>query len=107
MNSSKKKSSVVKIIVVDIIKYQKLAFALLFLVIVSCAIVINLTHKVHLQLIEKSELVLEKDALETEWNSLILEENTLTSNKLVEHKAKMLGMEYISSKNEIVIKVEH
>lgn len=86
----------------DLLKRYK--FILLLFILIFCAAnaVIWTTNQNRKLQDEKSRMILAKDGLESEWQSLILETSTLTSDYIIEQKAEALGLVPIGE-NEIVI----
>ncbi|RKS86937.1 cell division protein FtsL [Orbus hercynius] len=109
MNNSNAKTrfSLVKLMIDDFFKHQKLSMLLVILIIGSAFSVLLVTQQTRKQLFEKEQLILERDVLESEWRNLIIEENVLAEPKRIEQKANTLGMQYVSSKNETVIVIKN
>ncbi|WP_392560496.1 cell division protein FtsL [Orbus mooreae] len=105
--NQKTKFSLVRLIVDDLFKTQKLSLFLVILIIVSAVVVLWTTQQTRKQLFAQEQLVLERDVLESEWRNLIIEENVLADPKRIEQKANLLGMQYVSPKNETVIVIKN
>lgn len=103
MNKLSRKGSLGRTIIGDLLLNYKFPILLLIAIIISAFATIWLTQTIRKQVYEKNQIVLNIDGLKSEWNSLVLEENTLTSNNIIEAKAKSLGMDYINTKNEVII----
>lgn len=106
-NIAKTRFSLVKLIVDDLFKSQKLSLLLLALIIASAFLVLWTTQQTRKQLFAQEQLILERDVLESEWRNLIIEENVLADPQRIEQKANLLGMQYVSPKNETVIVIKH
>lgn len=106
-NNAKKRFSLVKVIVDDLFKNQKLSLFLTSLIIVSAIAILWTTQQTRIQLFAQEQLILERDVLESEWRNLIIEENVLAEPKRIEQKANLLGMQYVVPKNETVIVIKN
>ena len=103
----KNRFSLVKSIIDDLFKYQKLSFILFGLVIISAFLVLLTTQQTRKQVIYQEQLTLERDVLESEWRNLISEENVLADPKRIESKAYHLGMQYVQPKiDETIIVIK-
>lgn len=106
-NNQKTKFSLVRLIFDDLFKNYKLALLLVILIILSALLVLWTTQQTRKQLFAQEQLILEHDVLESEWRNLIIEENVLADPKRIEQKANLLGMQYVSAKNETVIIIKN
>lgn len=106
-NTQKTRFSLVKLIIDDLVKNQKLSLLLIGLIIASAMLVLWTTQQTRKQLFAREQLLLERDVLESEWRNLIIEENVLADPKRIEQKANLLGMQYVSLKNETVIVIKN
>lgn len=98
------RSSLVSIIVSDLLSHAKLPLVLLIAVLVSAIFVVTTVHHTRLLIAERERLVLEKDALDIEWRNLILEENALGEHSRVERIAtKKLKMQDVDMYEENII----
>ncbi|UAJ65653.1 cell division protein FtsL [Candidatus Schneideria nysicola] len=104
MNSRYKLKKVIrleKFIRDDILIYGKTPFFLLILIIISSMLIINITYKTRLLIIEHEKIILEEKLLDIEWRNLILEESTLgNSNRIEDIALTKLHMQYIDPLNE-------
>lgn len=106
-NNAKKRFSLVKVIIDDLFKNQKLSLFLTSLIVVSALVILWTTQQTRIQLFAQEQLILERDVLESEWRNLIIEENVLADPKRIEQKASLLGMQYVVPKNETVIVIKN
>lgn len=108
MNSNTKtRFSLVKLIVDDLFKTQKLSLLLVGLIIVSAMAILWTTQQTRKQLFKQEQLILERDVLESEWRNLIIEENVLADPKRIEQRANTFGMQHVLPKNETVIVIKN
>ncbi|VFP78585.1 Cell division protein FtsL [Candidatus Erwinia haradaeae] len=70
--------SLSSLIAMDLIRHSKIPIFLLIVVVVSSFFVVITAYKTRLSITEREKLILECDALDTEWRNLILEENALS-----------------------------
>lgn len=99
----KNRFSLVKSIIDDLFKHQKLSLLLLSLVVISAFLVLLITQQTRKQVFHQEQLMLERDVLESEWRNLVIEENVLAEPKRIELKANQLGMQYVTPNKETVI----
>ncbi|MDF7671216.1 cell division protein FtsL [Orbaceae bacterium ESL0721] len=104
----KQPSSLLGLIIHDLLRNQKISILLLILIIISAVAVLVTTQQVRKQLIEREQLILEQDVLESEWRNLVIEENVLADPKRIEDKARnQLGMTNVTPQNETVIVIKN
>lgn len=91
-----KRYDFVSIIYNDLFVYGKLQLFLLLLILISSMLVILVTYRTRCMVMNYEELFLEKNALDDECNSLVLEEKILSSHDRIERVAmEVLCMHYI------------
>ncbi|MDF7667126.1 cell division protein FtsL [Orbaceae bacterium ESL0727] len=107
-NLKKPITSLLGLIINDLVHNQKISLLLLVLIIISAGAVLVTTQQVRKQLFEREQLLLEQDVLESEWRNLVIEENVLADPKRVEDKARnQLGMTNVTPQNETVIVIKN
>lgn len=106
-NNAKKRFSLVKVIIDDLFKNQKLCLLLMGLIIVSALSVLWVTQQIRKEIYAQDLLTLEQDVLESEWRNLIIEENVLADPKRIEQKANLIGMQYVTPKDETIIVIKN
>ncbi|WP_392564576.1 cell division protein FtsL [Orbus wheelerorum] len=104
---AKNRFSLVKLIISDLFKSQKLSLLLVGLIVVSAISILWTTQQTRKQLFIQEQLILERDVLESEWRNLIIEENVLADPKRIEQSVNKLGMEHVLPKNETVIVIKN
>ncbi|MDO4430853.1 MAG: cell division protein FtsL [Lonepinella koalarum] len=92
-----------EIVIKDLFLANKLVIVLLLAIVVSAIGTVWLTHQTRLLVAEKGELIFQKQALENEYLNLQLEETTMGDKVKIEARAVALGMQPISSQQEIII----
>lgn len=97
------KKSLPLLILIDLITHYKLIIFLLALVFCSANVVTWITHENRKLLNEKSQLILAKDGLESEYQSLILELSTVTNDYIIKEKANSLGLVPINDNETVII----
>lgn len=85
--TEKKQYNLVNIIYDDLYLYGKWQLLLLLLVLISAMLVVLVTYQTRSMIIDREKLVLEKNNLDTEWRSLILEEKILSHHNRIERIA--------------------
>ncbi|WP_392552998.1 cell division protein FtsL [Orbus wheelerorum] len=104
---AKNRFSLVKLIISDLFKSQKLSLLLVGLIVVSAISILWTTQQTRKQLFIQEQLILERDVFESEWRNLIIEENVLADPKRIEQSVNKLGMEHVLPKNETVIVIKN
>lgn len=95
---------IIGIIGIDLLNYGKLPLILLLAVLSSAVLVVTTTHQTRLLTAEREQMMLEKDALDTEWRNLILEENVLGNRSRVECIAtEKLQMQHVDPSQENIV----
>lgn len=81
-------------------------FALLAVAVLACALtVIDLRHRNRLLFVELQTLTQERDALNTEWGQLLLEQGAWSEQRRVEETARArLGMALPASDQVVVVR---
>ncbi|VFP82968.1 cell division protein FtsL [Candidatus Erwinia haradaeae] len=72
-----------QIIFVDLIHYSKVPLLLLMTILISAFLVVIIAYQTRLYTAHREKLFLERQALNTEWRNLILEENSLMYHYLM------------------------
>lgn len=106
-SNQKNRFSLVKLIIDDLFKNQKISLLFICLIVISAVLVLWTTQQTRKQLFAREQLMLERDVLESEWRNLVIEENVLADPKRIEQKANLLNMQYVSPKNETVIVIKN
>lgn len=102
-----KRNNLVSIICNDLIKQDKLALFLFGLVLISASLVIIITYQTRCLIVHHEQLLLEQNALDTEWRNLILEENVLGDHSRIEQLAnKKFNMHYVDPLQENIILIQ-
>ncbi|WP_331828414.1 cell division protein FtsL [Candidatus Blochmannia sp. SNP] len=92
----KRQYNLVNIIYNDLFFYGKQQLFLLLLVLTSAMLVILVTYNTRSMIMDREKIFLEKDALDTEWRNLILEEKILSDHSRIECIAiNELQMHYV------------
>ncbi|URJ32828.1 cell division protein FtsL [Candidatus Blochmannia vicinus] len=92
----KKQYNLISIIYDDLFFHGKQQLLLLLLVLTSAMLVILVTYHTRSMIMDREKLLLEKDALDTEWRNLILEEKILSDHSRIEGIAiNKLQMHYV------------
>lgn len=105
-NVQKKRFSLVRLIVDDLLGNHKISLFFLVMIVVSALAVLFITQETRKELFVREQLLLERDVIESEWRNLIIEENVLADSKRIEQKANSIGMQYVTPKNETVIVIK-
>ena len=92
-----------EIIMEDLFTSNKLVLILLLAITISALGTVWITHQTRGLVAEKGDLVLQQQALESEFLNLKLEEATLSDNTRIEAIAKQLGMQRATPEQEVVI----
>jgi len=101
---SHEQPSLIKEITADFIHSTKIPLILLIMVLASAMLVVITTYQTRSLTVERERLILEKDALDTEWRNLILEENALSTHNRIERIAsEKLKMQQINPLQENII----
>lgn len=96
--------SLARIIGSDLIHAGKLPLLCLLFGLVSAVVVVLVTHQTRLLMVEREQLLLERDALDIEWRNLILEENALGDHSRVEQiAAEKLHMRHVMPEQENIV----
>ncbi|WMY95979.1 MAG: cell division protein FtsL [Arsenophonus sp.] len=83
-----KTDNLIKIISNDIFQYGKIQLILLIIIMISAILVITVSHKTRILIIDKNITITEKESLDIEWRNLILEENVLGNHSRIERLSK-------------------
>ncbi|VFP80334.1 cell division protein FtsL [Candidatus Erwinia haradaeae] len=75
-----KRYSLPQIIFIDLMHNSKIAISLLMMILISAIFVVYITYQTRLCVAQREQLFLQRNALDTEWRNLILEENSLVTN---------------------------
>lgn len=105
-NVQKKRFSLVRLIVDDLLGNHKISLFFLVMIVISALAVLFITQETRKELFVREQLLLERDVIESEWRNLIIEENVLADSKRIEQKANSIGMQYVTPKNETVIVIK-
>lgn len=97
----RKNKSLARIILSDIFRRSKMTFLLFIGLIVTTMLTIHKTNATRQLRYELEQNIVEKRALDIEWRSLILEENTLGEQQRIDKIASYaLKMKHITPENE-------
>ena len=100
----KERSSLTYVIGSDLLRYGKLPIFLLISIITTATFIVKVTYETRVLTTYRSQLLLEKDALDIEWRHLILEKNSLTDHRRIESVAtSILQMQCINPLQENII----
>lgn len=92
----KRQYNLINIIYNDLFFYGKQQILLLLLILISAMLVILVTYHTRSMVMDREKILLEKDALDTEWRNLILEEKILSDHSRIERIAiNKLRMHYV------------
>ncbi|WP_386692635.1 MULTISPECIES: cell division protein FtsL [unclassified Lonepinella] len=92
------------ILIQDIFAANKLAFCLLFAIVITAVGTVWITYQTRALISQKSALTVQKEDLENEYVNLRLEETTLSNNSRIESIAiNSLGMNRVKPEQEVVI----
>lgn len=98
--------NLISIIVNDFCFRERISFILLIFVMLSGLLVVVTTYHTRKLIIEREQIILERDALDIEWRNLIIEENSLGNhNRIEKHAINHLGMKHISSMEEHILMI--
>ncbi|WP_395479863.1 cell division protein FtsL [Candidatus Curculioniphilus buchneri] len=88
----------------DLWNYSKLPLVLLVAILISAILVLNTTHHIRWLIVEREQIMLEKNTLDIEWRNLIIEENMLGDNRVVERIAiEKLKMQHVNPLEDNVL----
>ncbi|QLB13369.1 cell division protein FtsL [Bisgaardia hudsonensis] len=104
MLDSSERYPLLKIVIDDLFRDNKLLIVLVLAVFCSAIGTIWMTYQTRLLVIEKENLLLQRQAIQNEFRNLQLEEVTLTDNTRIEAIAKFkLNMEKIQPEKEVIL----
>ncbi|MBE2895032.1 cell division protein FtsL [Spirabiliibacterium falconis] len=92
-----------KIIIDDMLSSNKIALALLLMVIASAVATIYIIHQTRQLNAHNGELILEKRALENDYVNLKLEEHALNDNVRITSVARKMRMGGITNEQQVII----
>lgn len=92
-----------QVILDDLTSHNKLAFLLLFLIILTALSVVWTTHQTRLLVAEKGKLLQEQHKLENKFVHLQLEENSQSHKSRVEAAAISFGLQKIKKDQEVIL----
>lgn len=88
--------NLIRIIYEDLCVYGCIQLLLLLLILISAILVVFVTYQTRYIVMCYEECLLEKNALDTEWNNLVLQEKILSEHSRIESIARdMLHMHYM------------
>lgn len=92
-----------QVILDDLTNHNKVAFLLLFLVILSAVATVWITHQTRLLTSEQSKLTVANQKLENQYIHLQLEENSQSQKSRVEAVAEKLGLQGTKKEQEVIL----
>lgn len=99
----KPQTSLLMLILADMHRYF-FVIVLALLLLISAFININMTHKTRELITQKDKLSQQKDNLQIEWRSLLIEEHTLDEHSRIRRIAmKKLSMRQVSIKQSVLV----